>query len=219
MRSGGQRYAEGATETKYLFLTCLRIKSTTYQPLITGNLTNIFTVKFDKYQNLGAYHWDEYERPTIYREHANYCKEWVKETDCLDIGAGDGLITSLIGCEGIDSNELAVEMAKDKGVAVEVGDAYNLPDKQYKAVFMGDVIEHLEHPEDAIKEVARVLKPGGKFYVATPPKKGDEVQDPYHYREYTPEELREFIEQFGFEYEEHTINNVRIYMSFTYERV
>jgi len=171
-------------------------------------------MEFNKYRDKGAYHWREYEQPTTYRRHANYCKEWVVETDCLDIGAGDGLITHLIGCEGIDDNKIAVEMAQERDVLVELGDAYNLPSGMWKAVFIGDVIEHFEFPDKVMKQLPSILEDGGKLYIATPPKQGEKLQDPYHYKEYTPEELREYVESFGFKYIEHTIDNIRIYMSF-----
>lgn len=65
---------------------------------------------------------------------------------------------------------------------------------------MGDVIEHLEKPEKVLAEVKQVLSMDGSLYVVTPPKQPQLGE--YHYREYTPEELKDFIEAQGFVREE-----------------
>ena len=46
------------------------------------------------------------------------------------------------------------------------GDAQNLPyrDESFDAVFNYGIIHHLEDWQQGIREVARVLKPGGGFY-------------------------------------------------------
>ena len=171
---------------------------------------------FLKYQQRGAYHWTEYDRGGIYKKHVDLLKEWVKGNDILDIGAGDGLITAKLGALGIDDNQLAVKLAKEKGVNVELGDAYALPDKKFDTVIMADVLEHLEFPDKAINEVKKVLK--GNFYIVTPPARDDgKVQDPYHYKEYKPEELKEYIESFGFKHIETIIKPdwVRMYALFS----
>ena len=44
----------------------------------------------------------------------------------------------------------------------------NLDDDSQDIVVSSEVIEHLRHPEDLIKEVHRILKPGGVFCVTAP---------------------------------------------------
>lgn len=159
-------------------------------------------MEFDKYKQRGAYHWKEYEQKTPYGLHADKVKNWVRlEGKTLDIGAGDGLITHLINAEGIDDNKIAVKLAKEKRVNVKLGDVYNLDydENVFDNILMGDVIEHLEYPDIAIKQVKRVLKPNGYFYVVTPPAKKDGLHDKYHYREYTPDELVDYLKLFQFE--------------------
>jgi len=48
----------------------------------------------------------------------------------------------------------------------------DLPPNHYDVVVMIDVIEHLPDPKTAIKEIARILKPGGILYILTPDIKG-----------------------------------------------
>jgi len=47
-------------------------------------------------------------------------------------------------------------------------DVVNLPDNSFDAVIMWHVLEHLERATHALREVNRVLKPGGIFLVAVP---------------------------------------------------
>lgn len=177
-------------------------------------------MEFKKYKQLGAYHWDEYKRKTIYGNHADKIKNWVNENGkTLDIGAGDGLITSLIpNTIGIDNNEIAVYLAKQKNVDVRLGSAYdlNFSNNEFNNVLMCDVIEHLEFPDESINEIKRVLKNNGYLYITTPPaNENGKLHDKYHYKEYTPKELQNYIESFGFKLiNKPEIKFVRIYEKF-----
>lgn len=158
-------------------------------------------MEFQKYKLRGAYHWTEYAQQTIYGKHADKVKDWIREGRTLDIGAGDGLITSLIkDAQGIDNCGLAVKLARDKGVDVSSGDAYNLKtflDNTFDNVLLADVIEHLDTPVKALDEIRRVLKPNGYLYIVTPPARADgRLHDPkFHYREYKPEELTNLLKE------------------------
>ena len=52
------------------------------------------------------------------------------------------------------------------------------------------VIEHIEDDNLYVKEIARVLKPGGKYIVTTPNIKMSITRNPWHVREYKVEELK-----------------------------
>lgn len=159
-------------------------------------------MEFNKYKEYGAYHWKEYKQKTAYGKHVDFLLTWIGSGKTLDIGAGDGLITHLINGEGIDDNKIAIGLANEKGANVKLGDAYNLvgfDDNSFDNVLMADVIEHLEFPDIAINEVKRVLKPSGNFYVITPPAKNGGLWDKYHYREYTPTNLVDYMNKHQFE--------------------
>ena len=155
---------------------------------------------FDKYEKHGDYHWQEWRDPrTPYAQHAAFCQLWVVERPCLDVGCGDGLITHLLGAEGIDSSRNGIELALKHGVNARLFDLYALTEsKQYAAVFLGDVIEHLAEPEQALKAILRAIRPSGYLYVVTPPANPTGLHDPYHVREYSPDQLRELVTSFGF---------------------
>ena len=78
----------------------------------------------------------------------------MQEKNVLDIGAGDGKITSFLNAKGVDNEPIAVKLVQAKGVDVILGSAYDLPykDEEFDAVFMGDVLEHLEFPRQALQE-------------------------------------------------------------------
>lgn len=51
------------------------------------------------------------------------------------------------------------------------------------------VIEHIKDDACLIREVHRVLRPGGKFIVSTPNRLMSLTRNPWHIREYTPKEF------------------------------
>jgi len=153
--------------------------------------------EFIKYKKFGAYHWKQYlDKNTKYSRHADRVKGWIRDKNVLDVGAGDGFITSLLNCDGIDNEIIAVKLAQEKGVRVTLGDAYNIPfpNESFDAVFCGDVLEHLERPKEALQEMRRVLK--HYLYLVTPTK--GTQNDPFHITEWEPEELKELVESQGF---------------------
>ncbi len=99
----------------------------------------------------------------------------------LDLGCAEGatLIHLDVGdhdearsCTGVDLFEpkLAVAPQRLPGCRFVAGsaDALPFPDASFVHVLIRDVIHHLEAPEGAIDEVARVLAPGGRVDVLEP---------------------------------------------------
>lgn len=96
--------------------------------------------------------------------------------EILDLGAGAGIVEQMNFrgrvrkvC-GVDLDPRVVEnIYLDEG---RVSDAGEIPysDFSFDLVFSDNVLEHLSHPEEVFREVARVLKPGGVFMFKTPNK-------------------------------------------------
>ncbi len=63
------------------------------------------------------------------------------------------------------------------------------PDNHFDSLVTFQVIEHIEDDEEMIKEMARVLKPGGIMVMTTPNIKMSLTRNPWHVREYTVQEL------------------------------
>lgn len=159
-------------------------------------------MQFNKYRDHGDYHWREYIAKTPYGKHVDKLVEWIgKDSEVLDIGAGDGLIVSMFrNGFGIDNDKYALDICKQKQVNVSYGDAYDLPkEKKYTNILLGDVIEHLEFPDKCIQEIKKIIKNDGLLFVTTPPaQKNGKLSDKYHYIEYTPSTLEHLFIKHGF---------------------
>ncbi|MCL0057490.1 class I SAM-dependent methyltransferase, partial [Dehalococcoidales bacterium] len=99
------------------------------------------------------------------------------DTRLLDVGCGDGEITmkvaERIGTKmiwGIDIVEDSLTKAKAKGIQVVAADLNQplpLESESFDIVHAANIIEHLSKTDIFLKEVYRVLKPGGYFIIST----------------------------------------------------
>ncbi len=71
---------------------------------------------------------------------------------------------------GIDLFADYVEYARAKGRKVIQGDVHNLPvdDASFDIVYCRHTLEHSLHPDTALRELYRVVKPGGAVYASLP---------------------------------------------------
>lgn len=67
-------------------------------------------------------------------------------------------------------------------------------DASFDFVVSFQVIEHVERDAELVREIKRVLRPGGKFIVTTPNAPMSLTRNPWHVREYTAVELRKLLE-------------------------
>lgn len=92
----------------------------------------------------------------------------------LDVGAGTGATSRALAKYGrvlaVDFSPEAVSIARGRGLDVARMDAraLGLPDASFDLVVALDMIEHLEDDAAAVRELCRVLKPGGVLLVTVP---------------------------------------------------
>ncbi|MFL2715163.1 MAG: methyltransferase domain-containing protein [Gammaproteobacteria bacterium] len=105
----------------------------------------------------------------------------------LDVGCGEG--RHIFGvmqdypqmkCVGLDMDNASLNKAEEgyqyfesisnAGAEFIKGSAYSLPfpDESIDLIVCSEVLEHLHEYNDAVDEIHRVLKPGGKFYASVP---------------------------------------------------
>ena len=70
-------------------------------------------------------------------------------------------------------------------------------DASFDYVVSFQVIEHIKRDKEFVKEVYRVLKPGGKFIVSTPNAPMSLTRNPWHIREYTPRQFSGLLSIFA----------------------
>jgi SAM-dependent methyltransferase len=86
----------------------------------------------------------------------------------LDAGCGDGLFARVIAAPeviGVDNAPAMVERARQRGVDARLGDIQDLPftDGEFDVVVCNWTLYHLPNLDQGIKEIARVLRAGGRF--------------------------------------------------------
>ena len=98
------------------------------------------------------------------------------ESDVLDLDAGAGIVEAMNFKEqagrvcGIDLDPRVVDNPYlDEGLVADAG-KIPYPDASFDVVFADNVMEHIDQPNEVFAEIARVLKPSGKFLFKTPNK-------------------------------------------------
>ena len=91
-------------------------------------------------------------------------------------------------------------------------------DESFDCVVSFQVIEHIKRDKEFVREVMRILRPGGKFVVSTPNKPMSLTRNPWHVREYTPEELRRLLSEFSAVAELGVAGNERVWEYYRYNR-
>jgi ubiquinone/menaquinone biosynthesis C-methylase UbiE len=161
----------------------------------------------------------------IYEE-VNKIKNWYGDTinyinnlaagKILDIGSGLGYFLSGVNENWIkyaqDYSSYALDFVKENQPKVNLcnDDVYHLryDDNTFDAVMFYHVIEHLDNPLDALKELNRILKHGGTLMIGTPNIKSIAGRlfkgrfrqyGPPHINLFTPQNLRQILENNGFE--------------------
>lgn len=127
----------------------------------------------------------------------------------LDIGCGVGVFTQLVKhtlptCEvwGVDISSKAIEDNQREHTGIEykqhyIGQSAKFPQKYFDFVFSGEVLEHLDHPEELFLDAHRALKPGGTFLLSTP--NGDSIKSEEHVWEFSQDDVEKLFLDNGFE--------------------
>lgn len=115
--------------------------------------------------------WDE----GFYAKYADTLNPGRAGARVLDIGCGVGQVVARLreaGCDayGVDVSEPNIERARRHGDRCQWydGTALPFPDGHFDAAGALNVLEHVDDPEAFVRELARVVKPGGRIVLSSP---------------------------------------------------
>ncbi|MEJ1241255.1 class I SAM-dependent methyltransferase [Chryseolinea sp. T2] len=117
----------------------------------------------------------------------------------LEVGCGEGrgipvILPRATQYTAVDKIESALAVLRKKYgnstfISMNIPPFGGLMDNVYDVVLSFQVIEHIDDDLGYLKEIHRVLKPGGTALITTPNRKMSLTRNPWHVREYLAEEL------------------------------
>jgi SAM-dependent methyltransferase len=147
----------------------------------------------------------------------------------LDVGCGTGANLEMLSrfgeAEGVDVSEAALAFCRARGLTdVHLGAAENLPyeNGSFDLVTALDVVEHLDDDVAGLREMRRVLRPGGKALLFVPAFRflwGVQDDISHHRRRYRLPELISTLHAAGFYVERATYANITFFMPILFGRV
>jgi 2-polyprenyl-3-methyl-5-hydroxy-6-metoxy-1,4-benzoquinol methylase len=125
--------------------------------------------------------------------------------EVFDYGCGSGYLVGRLQAKGIlayggDVSSEAVSSGLNEGIAnlaVIDDQTIGYSDNKFDFVLAMDVLEHLENEGSAVREIERVLKPGGMAIITVPAYKflwGIQDEVSHHFRRYTASSIVGAIE-------------------------
>ena len=117
----------------------------------------------------------------------------------LEVGCGEGRGVELLAPQGnsytaIDKiasviSELSQRFPGSRFIQANIPPLSMIDDNSFDVIVSFQVIEHIKKDKDFLRELYRVLAPGGVALITTPNKPKSLTRNPWHIREYTSEEL------------------------------
>jgi SAM-dependent methyltransferase len=123
-------------------------------------------------------------------------------TRVLDAGAGEAPYRELFEhCEYVtaDWENSPHESAPSSDIVGSL-ESLPVPDASFDAALSTQVLEHVAEPVAVLRELRRVLRPGGRLYL-TAPLVGELHEEPYDFFRYTPHGFGHLLTVAGFEVE------------------
>ena len=137
--------------------------------------------------------------------------ELVKGKKVLDIACGEGYGVNLLAqyashVTGIDIDNSTIQKAKKKyqkeNIIFLTGSALQLPSENHSfdVITCFETLEHLTEHDRLLKELKRVLAPGGILLISTPDKlnysDNPHYKNPFHQKELYEQEFKELLRNF-----------------------
>ncbi len=157
------------------------------------------------------------ELSNLYQIHLatyRFISDYMKDKRVLDVGCGCGYGSYLIATKGanevigVDRDRQALEYAKQNYHSNNLSFKYldllednALKNQKFDAVTSFQVLEHIEDNSLYLSTLSSFLNAGGFVYISTPNRliyspKSKKPSNPYHYKEYSPVELAEILNNY-----------------------
>jgi SAM-dependent methyltransferase len=145
---------------------------------------------------VGYFAW--HDKPGYWRD---VTRHFAADARLLDVGCGGAWLGDYFGdYTGIDVSPEAVEAARARGRQVLLVDGDKpLPfdEASFDGVVLKDVLEHVAEPVTLVREVRRVLRPGGSVFASSPDAQRWAWDDYTHRRPFTRKSFRRLFEDQG----------------------
>ena len=116
---------------------------------------------------MGYFEW--HEEPGYWRD---VTRHFPPDAQILDLGCGSAwLAAHFSDYTGLDGSPEAVAAAAERGrrvLLVDLREQLPFDDATFDGVVAKDVLEHLDDPVSAVREIRRVLRPGGRVFASSP---------------------------------------------------
>lgn len=155
-------------------------------------------IRLPKHPNAGPHNWLAYRLhdariATLLRTHASGV--------LADVGCGEKPYAALT--EGLVSKHIGIDHADSEHGKARVdiyATAYHttLADSSVNTVLCTTLLEHVERPADAIREMFRILEPGGPVILSAP-MFWHLHEEPRDFYRYTPHGMRHLLAEAGFQ--------------------
>jgi SAM-dependent methyltransferase len=144
---------------------------------------------YDEARHLAAYH---------------YAAGCVRDRDVLDAGCGEGFGTQMLAATarsvlGVDHSSNAIEacrrMWKQPNLRFQLLDLRRLGrlDETFDVVLNFQVLEHIADEPAFLEALRAKVKPDGRLLLTTPNRLKSFSENPFHLREYAPDELMKLL--------------------------
>lgn len=144
----------------------------------------VFMFKIPSYEDLSNYYSkysyknEAYLSPITIKNYNKLLDEFENlriTGNLLDVGCGRGWFLEEAkkrgwNVYGTEFSEMAVEICRNKGIAIKQGDliSEDFENIKFDVITSFEVIEHLSFPRKHIEEVYKLLRQGGLYYCTTP---------------------------------------------------
>ena len=158
------------------------------------------------------------EQYSLNRRCRQLMNHWQPPGRLLDVGCSTGLFLNAMRAfgwdvEGVELSEFAANYAREQfGLKVATGTLEEalLPGESFDVVTLYDVLEHVIDPKSTLREIHRILKPGGMILLSLPNPDSFEAKlfgsswvgwdRPRHLHIFSASVLRRYLVEAGFDF-------------------